>query len=174
MLGNRGYTVSDLAPLAVIFVILTVVVGMGGLILSETQVATYDDMTTTNETFNATSDPYTLPVSHASDTDFVELTSVTVYPNDTTTSALSDTAYNITDASAGDVKVSTSVDSNNEAIDYDYHTSNDATSVIQDGLSAVKDFSSWFSILVVVVIAAVILGIVMRYFSGMGQTSRRV
>lgn len=174
MLGNRGYTVSDLAPLAIVFVILTIVVGMGGLILSETKTATYDELTTTNETFNATSDPFTYTVSHASDSDFVKLTSATVYPNDTTTSALSDTAYNISDASAGKVKISTSVDGNSEAIDYDYNAENDATTVVQDGLEAVKDFSGWFSILVVVIIAAVILGIVMRYFSGMGKTSRRV
>jgi len=91
-LDSKGYTVSDLAPLAIVFVVLTVTVGMGALILAEM-----------NET--------------------------------------------VTDSSA--------------------------TTVLEDGLNAVQDFSGWFSILVIVVIAAVIIGIVLRYFSGLGGKAGR-
>jgi len=174
MFGNKGYTVSDLAPLAIAFVVITITVGMGALILAETETATYDDITTTNETFNATSDPYTHTVTKASNADFVELTSATCY-SDAGSTELSDSACNISDASAGDITLSTTVDSGDEAVDYNHDSENQATSVLQDGLNAVQDFSGWFSILVIVVIAAVMLGIVMRYFSGMGSgASKRV
>lgn len=86
--GEKGYTVSDLAPLAIVFVVLAITVGMGALILSEMK--------------------------------------------------------NQTDAGST------------------------AESVITKGIDAMSSFGDWFGILVVVVIAAVIIGIVLRYFGGLG------
>jgi len=94
MLDSKGYTISDLAPLAIVFVVLAITVSMGSLVLSE---------------------------------------------------------------------VNNSVDTNEDTV---YQT-------INDGINALADFSGWFGVLVVVVIAAIIIGIVMRYFGGMAQTSGR-
>lgn len=73
----------------------------------------------TNETFNATSDPHTYTVSHASDSNFDELETgeLTCY-SDAGSTALNDAACNITDAGAGKVTVSTTVDAGDEAVDY--------------------------------------------------------
>lgn len=168
-LGFKGFTVKDLAPLAIVFVILAITVGMGSLILGNMQTETYTDNTITNETFNATSDPYTYTANHASDTDFVELTAATCYETSdylNSTSKLADSACNITDEEAGDIKLSTAVDKGDEAVDYDYHTKSDASGVVGKGNETMETFGSWFPILVVVVIAAVIIGIVMKYFGG--------
>jgi len=81
--------VQDLAPLAIVFVILTIVISMGSMILTELDA-------------------------------------------------------NVTDSA-------------------------EANATIDDGITALGDFSGWFPILVVVIISAVIIGIVMRYFGGMGQ-----
>ena len=49
-LNKKGFTISDLAPIAVAFVIITVVVGMGVIILAE-----MNDTTTVNASTDAQS-----------------------------------------------------------------------------------------------------------------------
>lgn len=88
---KKGIAISDLAPLAVVFVILAIVIGMGAMILDEM-----------NDSGSVTSDT--------------------------------------------------------------------AHSVLTDGISALSDFSGWFGILVLIVIAAIIIGIVMRYFGGVERS----
>jgi len=81
----KGFTVADLAPLAIAFVILTIVVGVGALILSEM-----------NETVTVAKASY----------------------------------------------------------------------VLDKGLDAMTTFGDWFGILVIIVVAAVIIGLVITYFRG--------
>ncbi|MFB6088379.1 MAG: hypothetical protein ABEK36_01220 [Candidatus Aenigmatarchaeota archaeon] len=80
-----------------------------------------DVNTVTNETFNATSDPYTYTVSAASNNDFDEIDegSLTCY-SDAGSTVLADSACNITDSEAGTIKLSTTVDAGDEAVDYDW------------------------------------------------------
>jgi len=87
LLGRKGYTVGDLAPLAIAFMILTIVVGVSALILGEMK--------------NTTTDP-------------------------------------------------------------------DAQTIISKGVDAMGTFADWFGILVIVVIAAVVIGLVIGYFRGKG------
>ena len=92
-LSNKlGYDVADLAPLAVVFVILGIVISMGALILTKM-----------NESSSVTGT---------------------------------------------------------------------ANTVLTNAITSMKDFSGWFSILVIIIIAAIIIGIVMKYFSGLGGGRR--
>jgi len=153
---SRGQTqgVSSLAPLALAIVSLAIIVGVGAVTLNEMTGATYTDNTVSNETFNATSDPYTYTVSVAGDADFVELDSVTVYESEAQTTEVS--SYNIIDAEAGTVNVSTTVDAGSESIDYSYSSTNEASGIIDTGVSALQTFSDFFTVIVVIGIAAVL------------------
>lgn len=146
--------VSSLAPLALAIVSLAIIVGVGAVTLNEMTGATYTDTTVTNETFNATSDPYTYTVSVAGNSDFVELETVTVYESEAQTTEVS--SYNIIDAEAGTVNVSTTVDAGSESIDYTYSQENEATGILDTGVSAMQTFSDFFTVIVVIGIAAVL------------------
>jgi len=158
--------VKDLAPLAIVFVILTIVISMGTMITAELEPSTYDALTVNNETHNLSTDPETITVDKASNEDFVELTDVTCWES---TSQTTEIDCNISDAEAGKIEASSTDLGTTESFDYDYDEETKATGTVQDGQSALGDFSGWFPILVVVIISAVIIGIVMRYFGGMGQ-----
>jgi len=80
-----------------------------------------DQKTTINETFNATSDPYTYTVNDASQSDFWELAKVTCYES---TAQSTEQTCEILDAEAGDVNVSGAVDGDDESIDYSWNPQN--------------------------------------------------
>lgn len=146
--------VSSLAPLALAIVSLAIIVGVGAVTLNQMTTASYTDTTVTNETFNATSDPYTYTVSVAGNADFVELQTVTVYESEAQTTEVA--SYNISDASAGTVNVSTTVDAGSESIDYTYSQENASTGILDTGTSALKTFADFFTVIVVIGIAAVL------------------
>lgn len=163
--------ISDLAPLAIVFVVLAIVVGMGATILSEMEDDTWSSQSETNESMgNITSVPHTYTVdAKTSDDEFEELTSVTCY-NDSANSGTETCA--ILDASAGTVNVTTNTeDTENEYIDYDYDYDSTASNTIDEGVTALADFSGWFGILVLIVISSIVIGIVTKFF---GTRTRRI
>lgn len=161
-----GLSVGDIGPIALSLGVAVIIISVVALVLGTMTPQTYQETAVTNETFNATSDPYTLTVSHASDSDFVELTDATVYKTSdylNSTSELADSAYNISDSEAGTIELSTSVDSGNEAIDYKYDEETTSTGILTKGKDAMSTFSDWFNIIVIVAVAAIILGLVMLF-----------
>ena len=163
--------IADLAPLAIVMVVLAIVIGMGATILSEMEDNTWESLTETNESMgNITTVPHTYTVSDASsDTEFEELTSVTCY-NDSANSGTE--TCSILSASDGTVNVTTNTDdTENEYITYTYDRDSDASNTIDDGVSAMSDFSGWFGILVLIVIASIVIGIIGKLFS---TKSRRI
>jgi len=103
----------------IVAVPLAIIVGLLIFSTFQTSAGTTVALTVNNETFNVTTDPLTYTVNKMTTSDFVRLTSVTCYSDDGET-ALADTACNISDASAGDVNISTAIDSGDEAVNYDY------------------------------------------------------
>jgi len=170
--GRKGYTVSDLAPLAIVFVVLAMTVSMGSLVLSDMKTETYDTATVANESMgNITTVPTIYTVNDASDADFVKLTDETAY-NDSAHSGT--VASEITDAQAGEVNITENPDdTEDDYLAYDYDEEQTSSTVIDDGINALADFSGWFGVLVVVIISAIIIGIVMKYFGGMAGTAGR-
>ena len=156
--------ISTLAPLGVVFVVLAIVIGMGAMILGEIEPETWDTTTVTNESMgNITSVPHTFTVATASsDAEFEQLTSVTCYNASANTGT--ETCV-ILSATAGTVNITTNTDdTENEYITYTYYADSSASNTVDDGVSALSDFSGWFGILVLIVIAAVIIGIVSKLF----------
>lgn len=166
--------VNRLVPVALAVVVLTVLLGTGAIVLNDMTDAAYDDVTVENETFNATSDPFTYTVAKASDADFVRIEdgSVTVYESSAQTTALDPNQYNVTDAEAGEVTISTTLDSGDESIDYTALKDNDAAGVFGTGITAVQDLADFLTIIVVVAIAAVIF-LMLRMLRGSGQAAAR-
>lgn len=148
--------VDNLVPLAVALVTLTVILGVGSIIIGDFTEAGYDSLNVNNETFNATSDPYTHTVSVAGDAGFVELTSVTCYADLAQSTELTGNDCNISDAGAGDVTVSTTVDGGNESLDFVYDAESDNTNVFKEAQDAILEFADFFTIIIVVGVAAVI------------------
>lgn len=163
--------ISDLAPLAIVFVVLAIVIGMGATILTEMEDDTWESLTETNESMgNITSVPHTYTVDDASsDAEFEELTSVTCY-NDTANSGTE--TCSILSASDGTVNVTTNTDdTENDYITYTYDRDSTASNTIDDGVSALSDFSGWFGILVLIIISSIVIGIVTKFFN---TKSRRI
>jgi len=102
---------------------IAVIVVAGVAIPSISSILVLDQNTVINETFNATADPFTYTVGDAAGSDFTQLASVTCY-SDAGSTALADSACNITDAEAGTVKLSTTVDAGDEAVDYTWNPEN--------------------------------------------------
>ena len=144
----------SLAPVALAVVSLTIVVGIGGIVLAELGGSSYIDQTVNNETFNATSDPYTYTVGQVSgDSEFYELSEVTVYASESQSTELD---YAITDASAGEIQVNSTVDSDLESVDYTYDQETTATTTLSDGEGSLSTFADFFQVIIVVAVAAVI------------------
>jgi len=100
---------------AIALVTIGVVLTVGLKITSDVKSEMVLDNSATNETFNATSDPYNYTVAESSDSDFNKLTSVTVYD---TTSQNTELTATIVDADAGKVEVDGATDTGDESIDY--------------------------------------------------------
>lgn len=161
--------ISDLAPLAIAIVIIAIVVAMGATVLTNMDDEVYTANTIANETFNATTATGNeVTVAEASTDNFHQLTDVTVYQSVAQSTEI--TAVKISDASAGKFKVNSTVDADSESVAYNYEDENTATTTIGHGISALSDFSGWFSIMVLVVIASIIIGIVVTSFGGKGRS----
>ena len=114
--SKLGLSIGDIGPIALSLGVAVIIISVVALVLGTMGPQTYQLTEVDNETFNATSDPFTYTVSHASDSDFVELTRVTCY-SDTGSTELSEDACNISDSEAGKVEISTSVDSGDDLLE---------------------------------------------------------
>ena len=179
MLNNKGFTVADIAPIAIVFVILGIVLSMGAIIMNNMVSSSYTDKSVINETHaSGGSLPEVITVSHVdgglkSGTD-------TIYVHDADTSKdyllTRGTNYTVVSYDTGQFNITScpyiNSTSDQYKISYTYKANTTATSTLNTSVDALKDFSSWFSVLVIIVIAAIVIGIVMKYFSGVG--ARRV
>lgn len=128
------------------------------------------DKNVTNETFNATSDPFTYKVAEASTSNFNELVSVTVYD---TTSQSTELTAEIVDAEAGKVNVSGTVDADKESIDYNYHDDDtEAQTGGNDAIDGLQELSSFLPIIGLVVAAVVVIGLLTSGLGGNGKRGR--
>jgi len=158
-------SINDLGPISLAVGIAVIILAVTSMVLANMQPNTYASSSVDNETFNATSDPFTYTVSKASDADFHQLTSVTCYES---TSQSTEQTCTILDAELGEVNVSGTVDSDDESIDYDYEYEGAAFSTLGKGLDAMNTFADWFNILILVTVSAVILALVTMLKGSMG------
>lgn len=155
--------------IGLVIVGLTLVIGLK--ITSDTTNAMTVDKTVDNETFNATSVPYTFTVDEQSTSNFNELVTVTCYD---TVNQNSEISCEVQDADDGKVNVTGgTVDSEKESISYDYH--DDDTQAQQggnDAVSGLQELSSFVPIIGLVVAAVVVIGLLTRGLGGSGRRGR--
>ena len=51
-------------------------------------------------------------------------------------------------------------------VSYTFGATNDWQTAVDSSITSIDDFVSWFAILVVIIMAAIIIGIVLRSFTG--------
>lgn len=153
------------------YVIAFVVIGVSGTVGLDVMSEVQDNMdvnkNVANEAFNATSDPYNYTVAEASDSDFKELSAVTVYD---TTSQDTELTATIVDAEAGKVEVEGPTDTDDESIEYDYvDKDTTARNGADNAISGMNEILGFLPVIGLVVAAAVVIGLV----SGFGRSSGR-
>jgi hypothetical protein len=57
-------------------------------------------------------------------------------------------------------------------VDYEYETEGEAYSAVGDTIDAISEFTGWFGLIVLVIVAAIIIRIVTNGFGSAGQASR--
>jgi hypothetical protein len=175
LLGRKGYEISDLGPFAMAFVVIAVVLAMGSLIVTEVSEETWESTAVTFETHN---------ISAASGLQNVTLTNVengivsgsyTLTLEDSVEGQQTFTAstnYSVT-LSTGVVNITSCPICNDTAdvvnASYSYNADTAATNVTDAGIDAFDEFSGWFDILVIIVVAALIIGVLIYFFSGKGS-----
>jgi len=152
-MAGMDKAVKQLGPLALAVVSLVVIIGIGSVVLAELTDTSYDTVDVTNETFNATSNPYNYTVSDAGNSDFVQLESATVYES---TSQSSTGNVTILDAEAGKVNVEVAEDAPDESLEYSYSEKNKATGILGSGQDALSTFGDFLTVIVVVGVASII------------------
>jgi len=163
----------NLAPTALAIVSLTILIGVGSVVLGEMEPVSYTDNRITNEV-DQPSTPlpsnFTLDASNNADYVQVQDGSVTVVLEDssagTNTTLTEDTDYEVY-YSAGEVELKSSPGgisyntSEGDQVYTDYTTEEEstATTILGDGDSALETFSNFFTVIVVVAVAVVIFGL---------------
>lgn len=164
-------SLSNLQKYVIAFLVIGVAGTVGLSIVSSVQGNMYNSLSVDGETFNSTNDPYTYTVSEASDSDFYELTSVTVYDSESETSELSAT---ITDASAGTIEVSGSnSDGDLEVVDYQYEDEDtEARNGADQALTGLNELLGFLPVIGLVVAAAVVISLVSGFGGRGGRRGR--
>lgn len=144
------------------FVIAFVVIGVAGSvglnILGGVQDAATNEATVTAEEFDATSDPFTYTVADASESDFVELESVSVFD---TTSENTELTATITNATTGEVEVQGATDADLESINYEYEAKDtEARNGADQAISGVNEVLGFLPVIGLVLAASVVISIV--------------
>jgi len=159
----------SLAPVAISIISLVLLIGVGAVTLSEMQSTSYTDTQVLAEQDQPTApfpSNYTLDGSTTSGYQYVVDGSVTVTYEDasagTNTTLTEGTDYDVY-YDAGEIEVAntsttTAYDDTADHLytDYEYESESQATGILSDGQSALDTFSSFFQVIVVVAVAAVI------------------
>lgn len=159
-------SVDRLQTYAIAFVVIGIVLALGLRVMTGVQEGARSNLNVDNETFNATSDPFTYTVAEASDSEFVQLTRVTCYESDAQNTELADEDCNISDASAGKVSVSTALDDGDESVAYEYEDTNKATEGADQAILGLSTFTDWLPLIALVIVAAIIIGLVSMFKGG--------
>jgi len=160
-------SLSNLQRYVIAFVVIGVVGAIGLDVMGSVQSNMYNSLSVENETFNATSNPYTHTVAEAGDTNFYELNSVTCYD---TVDQGTEITCSITDASAGEVQIDAATDTEDETISYSYMDEDtQAREGADQAISGMNELLGFLPVIGLVIAAVVVIGLV----SGFGGSGRR-
>jgi len=174
--------VKSLTPLAISLVILVMVIATGGIMLSQFQPASYVNNQVTGEAEASTGAvPETITTDNMAQG--VEDETITLYDNETETNytlqktedyeviSYDNGEFNVTNADVdGDGTNEVSNTDDTYYLDYTYNTKGTASGIIDQGLSALDTFGSFFTVIVVVGIGAVLL-LLLQVFRTAGRST---
>ena len=160
--SNLGLSIGDIGPIALTLGVAVIIISVVSLVLGTMSSQTYQTAIVENETFNATATDYDYTVEKASDADFVEVTMAQGYETDAQNTEVNTM---ILDAEAGKLNFEYSSDptSTTQSVYYEYDEETTSTNIIDKGLESMSVFGAWFDIIVIVSVAAIILGLVMLF-----------
>jgi len=154
----------DLLPAVTAILILGIALGVGVLVLSETssQMANTEGSVTNESGAFINSTGYTL--DKASETEFnsPEITAAYNVSNTSDVSVIPEGDYTLSEE--GVLTNATATTYSDVNVSYTYEYGEDASSAVNETVSGLGDFATWISVIVVVIAAAIVLGIVMRSF----------
>jgi hypothetical protein len=176
--------VKSLTPLAISLVVLTMVISVGGIMLTQFQPVSYTDNPVTNETISSSgSVPETFTVANTGEGLEEDSETIQVYDNESGNVYTLDEGddYEVVSYSSGEFNVTNDdVDDDGTAeidtvddeyrVDYTYQTGSVATNILNQGTNALETFGSFFTVIVVVGIGAVLL-LLLQVFRSAGMTS---
>lgn len=162
----------DLYPAVMTIVMIGLVLGIGIYVMSETRTNVATDYTGSDNSVNvtATSPGNTTTLSDSSKDDYL-LSSVDSVIN-SSGDTLASTEYSFTEAGVvtwSDAQVALGNNIVNITSTFTYDAEGSPEAAINDSLESIGDFAGWLAVIVVVLAAAIVLGIVMRSF-GTKQT----
>lgn len=162
--------VKSLTPLATSLVILTMVVAVGGIMLTQFQPASYINNEDTETITSSGSVPETIQVSDVGVGLDKDSETIKLYDNATETNYTLDQGddYTVVSYETGEFEIqeadvdgdgTNEIDSTGDEyhVEYVYNTEGTASNIIDQGLSALDTFGSFFTVIIVVGIGAVLL-----------------
>lgn len=167
---------NDLYPAVLTIVLIGLVLGIGLFVMAEVREQIAVEYTGTNNSINITAtDPTnTTTLTPYSVLDDYELLEVSIiYSNGSSATITEEADYNFTSGgviSWGPGMVIVVDNLVNISSTYIYDVSNSPEEAVNDSLEGLADFAGWIAVIVVVLAAAIVLGIVLRSF-GQGRAA---
>ena len=166
--NKKGMTLNSIYPAVLTIVLIGIVLGIGIYILAElrTNVATTQTGSDVNVNVSSTEPTNTTTLSDASKDGYTLLT-VSVYNH---TGVLAIPASNYTFNSSGtitwvpELTIAAGERFLNISSTYTYDEVNSPEETINDTVDGLADFAGWIAVIVVVIAAAIVLGIVLSSF----------
>lgn len=173
MRGKKGFAISEIPTLAITLGIIAVVIGIMATVLIETQNTTdgesYGRTTSTQKTYNeskliptAPNTTFNFATAYSNRRNFGACSNVTIY-NHTGTDVTS--SFTVSGCSASFTTATSFANKTYSAIAYTYtlYEYGQTWNITQDGIDAQDSFADWQGTFVVIIAAAVVIGIIGAY-----------
>jgi len=169
--AKQGYDVKVIATVALVFVVTVFVLVLGGTLLDDVQDSQIETTSTSyaNVTMSSVTEvPQTLTYT---DTAFFSSISGVTVTNATVGTLVGSANYSVVSGQNGATIVFTGDDTNwnntnlNVSYTVSYIDADTQFNTTNYGMESLTEFSDWLPTLALIIIAAVIIGVIIRYFS---------
>lgn len=163
---KRAVGLNDMYPAVLMIVLVGIILGVGLFVLSQTQLGMSDTRTVVNETLTPTG--LAVAVAKATDCGFTSFAVTSVW-NHTVLLDANNYTYNANSGTVTNLSSEHSGGAYNVSYTYKSGEDNVASSNYCDSIgttiSGAGNFSTWIAVIVVVLAAAIVLGIVLSSFA---------
>ena len=165
---KKGMSIGDMYPAVLTIVMIGIVLGVGLFVLSTLHTSISTDYTGAQVGINTSTGTTTL--ADASKTEFA-LTAKPVLINATTGTAFTNFTYTTAGVMTwgDDIKTAGALDLFNITTAYTYDATGTSEESITTTITGLATFADWIAIIVVVIAAAIVLGVVLSSFGSRGS-----